>query len=63
MVIKHIFLLIITGTNKMRKKELVQKLNELLKGSREYYEKTNSYAGAFGYLEKGIELLIEDLEK
>ena len=47
----------------MRKKELVKKLNELLKGSKEYYEKTNSYADAFGYLEKGIELLIEDIEK
>lgn len=47
----------------MRKKELVKKLNELLKGSREYHEKTDSYAGAFGYLEKGIEILIEDVEK
>lgn len=47
----------------MRKKELVKKLNELLEGSRKYHEKTDSYAGAFGYLEKGIEILIEDLEK
>lgn len=47
----------------MRKKEFVKKLNELLKDSKEYYEKTNSYAGAFGYLEKGIEILIEDIEK
>lgn len=46
----------------MRKKELVKKLNELLKDSNNYNEKTDSYAGAFGYLEKGIELLIEDLE-
>lgn len=47
----------------MIKKELVKKLNELLEGSRKYLEKTDSYAGAFGYLEKGIEILIEDLEK
>lgn len=47
----------------MRKKELIKKLNELLEESRTYYEKKESYAGAFGYLEKGIELLIEDLEK
>lgn len=47
----------------MRKKELVKKLNELLEDSRKYLDKTNSYAGAFGYLEKGIELLIEDIEK
>ena len=47
----------------MRKKELVKKLNELLKDSNNYHEKTDSYEVAFGYLEKGIELLIEDLEK
>lgn len=47
----------------MRKKELVKKLNELLKDSKEYHEKTDSYAGAFGYLKKGIELLIEDIER
>lgn len=47
----------------MRKKELVKKLNELLEGSRKYLDITNSYPGAFGYLEKGIELLIEDIEK
>ena len=47
----------------MRKKELIKKLNELLKGSREYHEKNDSYAGAFGYLERGIELIIEDVEK
>lgn len=45
------------------KKELVKKLKELLKGSNDYHKKTDSYAGAFGYLEKGIELIIEDLEK
>lgn len=47
----------------MKKKELVKKLNDLLEGSRKYYEQNNSYAGAFGYLEKGIEILIEDLVK
>lgn len=47
----------------MRKKELVEKLKELLKNSNDYHDKTDSYAGAFGYLEKGIELLIEDIEK
>lgn len=47
----------------MRKKELVKKLKELLKDSQDYYDETKSYAGAFGYLEKGIELLIEDIEK
>lgn len=47
----------------MRKKELVKKLKELLKDSNYYHDKTDSYAGAFGFLEKGIELLIEDIEK
>ena len=47
----------------MKKKELVKKLKELLKGSNNYHEKTDSYAGAFGYLEKGIELIIDELEK
>ncbi len=47
----------------MRKKELVKKLNDLLEGSRKYHKQNESYAGAFGYLEKGIELLIEDIEK
>lgn len=47
----------------MRKKELVKKLNELLEDSRKYLDITNSYSGAFGYLEKGIEIVIEDLEK
>lgn len=47
----------------MMKKELVKKLNELLEDSRKYLDITNSYSGAFGYLEKGIELLIEDIEK
>lgn len=47
----------------MRKKELVKKLKELLKDSKDYHEKKQSYAGAFGYLERGIELIIEDLEK
>lgn len=47
----------------MIKKELVKKLNELLEDSRKYHEKTDSYAGAFGYLERAIELLIEDIEK
>jgi len=47
----------------MKKKELVKKLNELLEDSRKYREETDSYAGAFGYLEKGIELLIEDIKK
>lgn len=62
-VIKHIFSLIIIGTNKMRKKELVKKLNELLEESRKYQNENNTYSGAFGYLTKGIELLIEDIEK
>lgn len=47
----------------MRKKELIKKLNDLLEESRKYHKETESYAGAFGYLQKGIELLIEDIEK
>lgn len=47
----------------MRKKELVKKLKELLKDSNDYHDKTDSYAGAFGFIEKGVEILIEDLEK
>lgn len=47
----------------MRKKELVKKLNELLEDSKKYHEETDSYSGAFGYLKKGIEIIIEDLEK
>lgn len=47
----------------MRKKEIVKKLNELLEESRNYQKEHNTYSGAFGYLEKGIELIIEDLEK
>lgn len=62
-VIRLMFFLIIFGTDKMRKKELVKKLNELLEESKNYQKENNSYSGAFGYLTKGIELLIEDLEK
>ena len=40
-----------------------KKLNELLEESRNYQKEHNTYSGAFGYLEKGIELIIEDLEK
>lgn len=47
----------------MRKKELVKKLDELLEESRNYQKNNNSYSGAFGYLTKGIELLIEDIKK
>lgn len=47
----------------MRKKELVKKLNELLQEARNYQKENNTYSGAFGYLTKGIELLIEDIEK
>lgn len=47
----------------MRKKELLKNLNELLENSRNYLKERDSYAGAFGYLEKGIELLIEDIKK
>ena len=47
----------------MRKKEIVKKLNELLEESRNYQKKNNTYSGAFGYLTRGIEMLIEDIEK
>ena len=47
----------------MRKKEIVKKLNELLEESRNYQKENNTYSGAFGYLTRGIEMLIEDIEK
>lgn len=47
----------------MRKKEIIKKLNELLEDSRNYQKENNTYSGAFGYLTRGIELLIKDIEK
>ena len=45
------------------KKELVKKMNDLLDGAIKCNKQYSSYAAAFGYLKRGIEFLIEDIEK